>query len=91
MTKFETGCLVVYKSRPARVTGVTDKIDISFSGGSKRVRSKDVLFLHPGPVANLDALDAGEGELDEAIELLENRVGAVSVATDAIQIRQCQQ
>jgi len=71
MTKLETGCLVVYKSRPARVTGVTDKIDISFSGGSKRVRSKDVLFLHPGPVANLDDLDAGQGELEEAIELLE--------------------
>ena len=71
MNKLETGCLVVYKSRPARVTGVTDKIDINFSGGSKRVRSKDVLFLHPGPVANLEALDAGTGELDEAIELLE--------------------
>jgi len=71
MNKLEAGCLVVYKSRPARVTGVTDKIDISFSGGSKRVRDKDVLFLHPGPVASLDNLDAGEGELDEAIELLE--------------------
>ncbi|MDX1345606.1 MAG: RNB domain-containing ribonuclease, partial [Sedimenticolaceae bacterium] len=71
MNKLEAGCLVVYKSRPARVTGVTDKIDISFSGGSKRVRSKDVLFLHPGPVASLDNLDAGQGELDEAIELLE--------------------
>ena len=71
MNKLDVGCLVVYKSRPARVTGVTDKIDISFSGGSKRVRSKDVLFLHPGPVASLDNLDAGQGELDEAIELLE--------------------
>lgn len=71
MNRIETGCLVVYKSRPARVTGVSDKIDISFAGGSKRVREKDVLFLHPGPVASLDNLEAGPGELDEAVELLE--------------------
>ena len=71
MNRIETGCLVVYKSRPARVTGVSDKIDISFPGGSKRVREKDVQFLHPGPVASLDNLEAGPGELDEAVELLE--------------------
>lgn len=71
MSKIEAGCLVVYKSRPARVTGISDKIDISFTGGNKRVRDKDVVFLHPGPVSDLEALDAGKGELDEALELLE--------------------
>ena len=70
MNRIETGCLVVYKSRPARVTGVSDKIDISFPGGSKRVREKDVQFLHPGPVASLDNLEAGPGELDEAVETI---------------------
>ena len=71
MNRIQAGCLVVYKSRPARVTDVSDKIDISFTGGTKRVREKDVLFLHPGPVASLDGLEAGQGELDEALELLE--------------------
>ena len=45
------GSLVLYKNRPARVVGVTDKIDIDLGEGkTKRVRDKDVVALHPGPV-----------------------------------------
>ena len=64
------GNLVVYKSRPARVDAVEgDKLTLRLDeGGTKRVRPKDVTVLHPGPVADLRSLDAGEGEMAEAWE-----------------------
>lgn len=48
------GSLVLYKSKPARVEEVSgDKLEISTSSGRVRVRPKDVVELHPGPVATL--------------------------------------
>ncbi|MFA9459513.1 RNB domain-containing ribonuclease [Thiohalorhabdus sp. Cl-TMA] len=68
----ETGNLVVYKQQPARVHAVEgDKLTLQLpDGGTKRVRPKDVLVLHPGPVADIRALDAGAGEMEEAWEAL---------------------
>ncbi|MEW8450944.1 MAG: exoribonuclease II [gamma proteobacterium symbiont of Ctena orbiculata] len=72
MTRFTTGALVLYKIRPARVVEVTDKITIELEGGkSKRVREKDVLLLHPGPLADLKQLTPQRGEVEENWELLE--------------------
>ena len=63
---------MLYKIHPAIVSSVADKIEIQLAGGkSKRVRDKDVQLLHPGPLASLGALDAGEPALEEAWELLE--------------------
>ncbi len=65
------GSLALYKIRPARVVQVSDKIDIDLgSGKSKRVREKDVVILHPGPLNRLEDLVDLAGELDEAWELL---------------------
>ncbi|MDR3145942.1 MAG: ribonuclease II, partial [Treponema sp.] len=50
--------LVVYKNRPALVTGTGEKIEITFLGAREpelrglRVREKDVELLHPGPVTD---------------------------------------
>jgi exoribonuclease-2 len=64
------GSLVLYKNRPARVLGVTDKIDIDVGEGkTKRVRDKDVIALHPGPVQSLGELAAQSGSIQEAWEL----------------------
>lgn len=53
------GTLVLYKQKPARVTGVSaDKIDLETPAGTARVRPKDVVALHPGPVPSLSGLDA---------------------------------
>ncbi len=66
------GSLVLYKSRPARVVAVSDKIDIEIEDGKiKRVRPKDFLLLHPGPVADLSQLTAPRANLEETLELLE--------------------
>ncbi|WP_428607809.1 RNB domain-containing ribonuclease [Sedimenticola sp.] len=65
------GSLALYKARPARVTQVSDKIDIDLGAGKgKRVRPKDILVLHPGPLNRLEDLVDLSGELTEAWELL---------------------
>lgn len=76
----QPGSLVLYKSGPARVTAVTDKIDIDLDGGkSKRVRDKDVQLLHPGPVAGLGAaLQAPEPNVAEAWELLQGETAGLA-------------
>lgn len=76
------GSLVLYKIHPAIVSSVSDKIEIQLAGGkSKRVRDKDVTLLHPGPLNSLGALNAGEGAIEEAWELLEGEeVGLADLA-----------
>ncbi len=65
------GSLVLYKQRPARVTeSGPKKIAIQTQGGAARVRPKDVILLHPGPLNNLGGLSAPEGEVMAAWELL---------------------
>ncbi|AFZ67149.1 ribonuclease catalytic domain-containing protein [Deinococcus peraridilitoris] len=64
--------LVLYKQKPARVSSTTgDKLDIETSGGTVRVRPKDVLVLHPGPLTSLSALRTLVGEPAEVWELME--------------------
>ncbi|MET0012813.1 MAG: RNB domain-containing ribonuclease [Sedimenticola sp.] len=66
------GSLALYKIRPALITAVSDKIDITLEGGkSKRVRPKDISIIHPGPLKSLADLGQPEGDVDEAWELLE--------------------
>ncbi|MCB1767207.1 MAG: RNB domain-containing ribonuclease, partial [Candidatus Competibacteraceae bacterium] len=64
--------LVLYKNGPARVAELGDKLDIQLEDGrSLRVRPKDVLLLHPGPVRNLSELAMSAGEVEAACELLD--------------------
>jgi len=63
--------LVLYKNGPARVTAIGDKLEIALlDGRSLRVRPKDVMLLHPGPLADLRDLAAPPGEIEAACELL---------------------
>jgi len=73
------GSLVLYKIHPAIVSSVAEKIEIQLAGGkSKRVRDKDVILLHPGPVSSLGSLNAVEPAIEEAWELLEGEKVALS-------------
>ena len=66
------GALVLYKSQPALVASVGDKIDIRLpSGKDRRVRPKDVRLLHPGPLQSLAGLEPPQAALEEAWELLQ--------------------
>jgi exoribonuclease-2 len=72
MSRLNSGALVLYKIRPARVTEVSDKICLELEGGkTKRVRDKDVVLLHPGPLSSLSQLAPLEGDVEEIWELLE--------------------
>lgn len=71
--------LVLYKSRPARVRALDDKIDLELEGGqTKRVRPKDILPLHPGPLRQLSDLKPLAGDLEEAWELLDGETTTLS-------------
>ena len=60
------GSLVLYKSGPATVLESGTKIEIKLARGKTvKVRPKDVTELHPGPVADLAALQQGSAGLPE--------------------------
>jgi exoribonuclease-2 len=85
MSDLKAGALVLYKIRPARVTEVTDKIVIELEGGkSKRVRDKDIVLLHPGPVSNLKNLRPMDGDVEENWELLEGLVTDIKELSELV-------
>lgn len=65
--------LVLYKQVPARIKEIlADKIVISLPDGKeKKVRPKDIITLHPGPVQSVQAIDVPESQVEEAWELLQ--------------------
>lgn len=66
------GALVLYKTQPALVAEVGEKIVIRLPNGKDRkVRPKDIALLHPGPLGSLSDLQAPAGNLEEAWELLQ--------------------
>ncbi len=66
------GALVIYKSQPALVASVGEKIEIRTpSGKDRKVRPKDVQLLHPGPLQSLSSLRDPQANLDESWELLQ--------------------
>lgn len=85
LQKFPVSSLVLYKIRPALVTEVADKIEIQFDGGkSKRVREKDILLLHPGPVRNFDFLQQLKGDVKEAWELMQGEQASLAEVAELV-------
>ena len=82
MSKVQKGALVYYKSKPAVVSKVSDKIDIIFFKTTKRVRDKDIKLLHSGPIKDVSSLDLECPEsletLDETLALLEDETVSLS-------------
>lgn len=66
------GALLLYKSQPAELIRLGDKIEINLLSQSqtKRVRPKDISLLHPGPVTKLDIISPDPDDLEEARTLL---------------------
>jgi exoribonuclease-2 len=63
--------LVLYKNRPARVKHVGEKLDIELDSGEiQKVRPKDVVLLHAGPMRSLSELRPQPGEVEAAWEIL---------------------
>ncbi len=72
ISNLRIGALLLYKSHPAKLIGLGDKIEIALlsQNQSKKVRPKDITCLHPGPVTQLTILDHDPDELEEARALL---------------------
>ena len=63
--KLREGSLVLYKNRPARVRRLGAKLEIELEGGDTlRVRPKDVVCLHTGPLEHVSDLRPLEGEVE---------------------------
>ena len=67
---FKAQSLALYKNRPVLVLEARDKIEIKLEDGSSlRVRDKDLVPLHPGPVTKLPEPALG-GDFDTARAML---------------------
>src|SRR5512133_2100822 len=63
--------LLLYKNRPARLLREGDRLEIELeSGETARVRLKDIVLLHPGPLNSFKELSPQKGEIHEAWEIL---------------------
>ncbi|ULQ59691.1 RNB domain-containing ribonuclease [Brucepastera parasyntrophica] len=86
--QFQIHTLVLYKSRPAIVIGLdNDKIEIQLAEDVKKVRNKDIVFLHAGPVRNLQAVLSAElppGEPSDALDFFENENPSYAELTELI-------
>ncbi|MBK9055581.1 MAG: RNB domain-containing ribonuclease [Chloroflexi bacterium] len=77
--------LVMYKNRPARVRAVDKKLEIELEDGEiAKVRPKDVLFLHPGPVTQLRLLGKPSGDVLSAWELLLGETTTLAELADLV-------
>jgi exoribonuclease-2 len=79
--------LVLYKKRPARVARIGEKLEIELEGGNlAKVRSKDVVLLHPGPLKNLNQLQPQEGEVELAWEILSENLESPHKLTELTEL-----
>ncbi len=79
------GSLVLYKNRPARVERVGEKLEILIPGGETiKVRPKDVVWLHPGPLLSLGQLQPQTGDVVTAWELLAGQVTTLAEVAELV-------
>jgi exoribonuclease II len=68
---FPKHSLVAYKSRPALVIEESPELQIKLEDGrTQKVRSKDIILIHPGPVTDIANLDPQTGDVETAWEIL---------------------
>jgi exoribonuclease-2 len=79
--------LALYKNRPARVIHTGERLEIELENGEiQKVRPKDVLLLHPGPLGGLAGLQRvaaaspQEGDVQTAWEILLDLPGEHTLA-----------
>jgi exoribonuclease-2 len=68
---FPKHSLVAYKNRPALIIANSPDLQIELEDGStQKVRSKDIIPIHPGPVLSIADLKTQSGDAETAWELL---------------------
>jgi exoribonuclease-2 len=70
--KLRTHSVVLYKGQPAIITGEdSGKLTIKLESDEKKVRDKDIIPLHEGPVTSIDALLSAplpSGTMEDALD-----------------------
>jgi exoribonuclease II len=75
MMMFPKHSLVAYKNRPALVIEDSPDLRIELEDGrTQRVRAKDIILVHPGPILNFAHLEPQSGDAATAWELLSDAV-----------------
>jgi exoribonuclease II len=68
---FPIHSLVAYKNRPALIAENSPDLQIELEDGrTQKVRSKDIILVHPGPVLKIAHLEAPPGDAETAWEVL---------------------
>jgi len=63
--------LVAYKNRPALIIESSPDLQIELEDGrTQKVRSKDIILIHPGPVLNIAHFESQQGDAETAWEIL---------------------
>ncbi|MDR0638471.1 MAG: RNB domain-containing ribonuclease [Spirochaetaceae bacterium] len=84
---FKKDALVIYKTKPARISDIADKIALTLvNGETVKAREKDFEFLHPGPLTDFSLLtslhDRYDAGLREAWELLSGSTTTLKEAAE---------
>ncbi|MDD3275924.1 MAG: hypothetical protein PHP93_02620, partial [Kiritimatiellales bacterium] len=84
--KFQLNSLVLYKTAPAMIDQLGDKISIQLADGKNvKVREKDIQLLHPGPLKSLADLNQPlQGDTEAAWELLQGETVTLTELADWI-------
>jgi len=68
---FSKHSLVAYKKRPALIIENSPDLQIELEDGrTQKVRSKDIILIHPGPILDIAHLEPQSGDAETAWELL---------------------
>ncbi len=83
---FKLNSLVLYKTAPAMIDQLGDKISIRLANGETvKVREKDIQLLHPGPMKSLaDLTQPPTGDAKVAWELLQGETVTLTELADWI-------
>ena len=77
--------LALYKNRPARISQAGEKLELILESGKMiKVRPKDVVLLHPGPIRSLADLTSQTGDVETAWELLAGETTTLSELSELI-------
>ncbi len=79
MNNIHPGALVAFRNEPARVVRIGERWEIELSNGEVfRVRPKDVVIIHPGPIQDLKDLQPVSGDLQGAWNILKGMTTTLS-------------
>lgn len=82
---FKEGNLVYYKNKCALVIEGGEKSEIKTKDGTKvKIREKDALLLHPGPVKNFSFEEQLSGDFETAREMLGNDTVNIETLSDLV-------